>query len=191
MFRATGLYLVAIWGLTSGAVEILPSFGVPAPWIDLGVVAAFCATPAVAILAWLYEIRGGRVVRDQALPSSISAETVLPGTSPAGVVTVEWLGQRRLFARDFVIGRDEVCDVQVVDPMISRQHVRLTIELGRWQVVDLLSSNGTRLDGRRIDRADLPTRSVLRLYDGGPPISVTLATAGARTEVGRELPPAS
>jgi len=191
VFRATGLYLVAIWGLTSGAVEILPSFGVPGDVIDIGVVAAFCATPIVAVLAWLFDLRGGRLVRDHALPESISTATLLPGSTPSGVLTLEWQGERRVFPRDFVLGRDDVCDLQINDPMISRQHVRFFVDEGTWTLMDLGSSNGTRLDGQRVDRAALPRRSVVNLYDGGPDIEVTIATAHGKTEITPTQPSAA
>jgi hypothetical protein len=49
------------------------------------------------------------------------------------------------------IGSSEVCSLQLTDPTgcLSRQHVRLVREAGRWIAHDLDSKNGMRLDGVR------------------------------------------
>jgi DNA-binding NtrC family response regulator len=54
-----------------------------------------------------------------------------------------------------IIGRGEGCDVVLEDPSVSRRHLRLTIEAGRVAVEDLGSSNGMRVDGRRVESARL------------------------------------
>ena len=53
-----------------------------------------------------------------------------------------------------VVGRGEECDVAVIDSQISRRHCRFEPTPQGWIVVDLGSTNGTILDGRRVtDRA--------------------------------------
>ncbi len=48
------------------------------------------------------------------------------------------------------IGREPSCDVVLDDPLISREHLRITRKDDGWRVEDLGSVNGTWLAGRRI-----------------------------------------
>jgi len=53
-----------------------------------------------------------------------------------------------------VLGRQSACDVQVFDEKASRNHAEISVRAGRLVLRDLGSSNGTRLNGRRIDSAE-------------------------------------
>ncbi len=51
------------------------------------------------------------------------------------------------------IGRDQQCAICLPCPSVSRQHVELEVmETGGLVVIDLDSTNGTRINGRRILR---------------------------------------
>lgn len=50
----------------------------------------------------------------------------------------------------FSIGRTETNDLQLVGEQVSRQHARLLFEGDRISLIDLNSSNGTRVEGVRI-----------------------------------------
>jgi pSer/pThr/pTyr-binding forkhead associated (FHA) protein len=51
-----------------------------------------------------------------------------------------------------VIGRSRECDVVLADPNVSRRHAEVRPDgHGRWQVRDLGSTNGVKVNGRRID----------------------------------------
>lgn len=52
-----------------------------------------------------------------------------------------------------VIGRSRECDVTVDDVNVSRQHAEVRPSGGSWTVRDLGSTNGVRVNGRRIDAA--------------------------------------
>ena len=54
-----------------------------------------------------------------------------------------------------VIGRSRECDVQIADPNVSRQHAELRREGGGYVIVDLGSTNGIEVNGRRVKRATL------------------------------------
>jgi hypothetical protein len=49
------------------------------------------------------------------------------------------------------IGRSRQCDVVLADPNISRQHAEIRPRGGAWVLTDLGSTNGSLLNGRRIE----------------------------------------
>jgi predicted component of type VI protein secretion system len=54
------------------------------------------------------------------------------------------------------IGRSKDCDCVLDDPNISRRHAELRrSDVGDWQVVDLGSTNGVKVNGRRVSSARL------------------------------------
>lgn len=67
--------------------------------------------------------------------------------------------------RGLVVGRDERCHLVLDDPTVSRRHARLRRRDGCWSIEDLASTNGTRLNGWRIENARL--RDGDRLALGG------------------------
>lgn len=50
----------------------------------------------------------------------------------------------------YLIGRDGSCDLRLADDSVSRHHAMLTSMGEQWMVVDLGSTNGTRLNGWRL-----------------------------------------
>jgi hypothetical protein len=54
-----------------------------------------------------------------------------------------------------VIGRSRECDVRVADSNVSRRHAELRREDSAYWIVDLGSTNGTELNGKRVERAKL------------------------------------
>jgi pSer/pThr/pTyr-binding forkhead associated (FHA) protein len=54
------------------------------------------------------------------------------------------------------LGRSKECECVINDPNISRKHAQLRRNnSGDWQVVDLGSTNGIKVNGRRVDSARL------------------------------------
>jgi hypothetical protein len=49
-----------------------------------------------------------------------------------------------------LVGRSRRCDVVVDDLTVSREHAGLVLFAGHWFVCDRDSTNGTRVNGRRI-----------------------------------------
>jgi hypothetical protein len=54
-----------------------------------------------------------------------------------------------------VIGRSREADIVLQDPNVSRRHAELRRDEGGWQVVDLGSTNGIKVNGRRVDHQPL------------------------------------
>lgn len=61
----------------------------------------------------------------------------------------------RVIADDaaIVLGRDLACDLPVAHESVSRRHVRVEGDSGKWLIHDLGSKNGTRVEGDRIESA--------------------------------------
>jgi FhaA, N-terminal domain/FHA domain len=54
-----------------------------------------------------------------------------------------------------VVGRSREADIVLQDPNVSRRHAELRRDEGGWQVVDLGSTNGIKVNGRRVDHQPL------------------------------------
>jgi hypothetical protein len=57
--------------------------------------------------------------------------------------------------RRVLIGRSKECDFQLADPNVSRRHAELRQEGAFYWIVDLDSTNGMEVNGRRLKRAKL------------------------------------
>jgi hypothetical protein len=54
-----------------------------------------------------------------------------------------------------VLGRSREADIVLQDPNVSRRHAELRRDDSGWQVVDLGSTNGIKVNGRRVDHQRL------------------------------------
>jgi hypothetical protein len=65
-------------------------------------------------------------------------------------------GRRSVLSGDHVlVGRSRECEVVISDPNVSRRHAEIR-QLGEhWVIADLGSTNGIKVNGRRVDRAQL------------------------------------
>src|SRR3954453_2151198 len=62
-------------------------------------------------------------------------------------------------------GRAGSCTLRFGGPAVSRHHARFERVAGRWYVTDLSSTNGTFVDGVRVERAPLDADAVVQLAD--------------------------
>ncbi len=67
-----------------------------------------------------------------------------------------------------VIGRDDTCDIQIVDEMISRRHMQISIkgeqESATYSISDLKSANGVFVNGRQVsDERELHEGDTIKL----------------------------
>jgi hypothetical protein len=89
----------------------------------------------------------------QQATEAVSAEELGLGRE---TVSLSWDGQRReVDKRRVVIGRSRECDIQVEDPNVSRRHAELRQEGASYWIIDLDSTNGLEVNGRRLKRSKL------------------------------------
>ena len=100
-------------------------------------------------------------------------------TRPAAPdLTVRYDGSERTFAagHDVVVGRDLRADVRIAHPLISRAHLVLRFDHGRWMAIDNGSLNGMFVHGRRVPTVDIADGLTVNVGNpDGPPISFGLA----------------
>jgi hypothetical protein len=58
-------------------------------------------------------------------------------------------------ASGVTLGRSRQCDIVLEDPNVSRQHAEIRPRGGSWVLTDLGSTNGSSLNGRRIDNPEV------------------------------------
>lgn len=90
---------------------------------------------------------------------------------------------------DTTIGRHPNCSLTISQPSVSRRHARLWFDQGVWFVEDLQSSNGTFVNNRRINRAQLTEGDELRCGDFVLTYGVEERTRAVKTAERREKPP--
>ncbi|MDQ6932806.1 MAG: FHA domain-containing protein [Candidatus Eremiobacteraeota bacterium] len=73
------------------------------------------------------------------------------------------LNARVELAGPVTIGRDKDSDLALSDPGISRHHARLQARGGAWMLHDLESTNGTFVNGTRVDHARIGKGDVVTL----------------------------
>lgn len=61
------------------------------------------------------------------------------------------------------IGRGSQNEVVILDPRVSRRHARLTQQGDGWQIEDLNSANGTRVNGLSVMHANLSESDLIEI----------------------------
>jgi hypothetical protein len=62
-----------------------------------------------------------------------------------------------------LVGSHASCAVRLADPFISSRHLEIKAENGQWVARDTGSTNGSYVNGRRIDRHELVDNDILQL----------------------------
>ncbi len=86
-----------------------------------------------------------RQLEPEAAPAPSHAQALLVGEGKRTVLR----GARA------VVGRSRDCDLVLDDPNVSRHHAELRREGDGWTVADMGSTNGIKVNGRRVERAEL------------------------------------
>jgi pSer/pThr/pTyr-binding forkhead associated (FHA) protein len=72
------------------------------------------------------------------------------------IAVLTWDGSRHeVSERRVVLGRSKDADLQVADPNVSRRHAELRQEGATYWLVDLDSTNGVEVKGKRVKRLKL------------------------------------
>ncbi len=102
------------------------------------------------------EVGHTKIFKPAPATEAVSAEDAEElGLAHAPAVLVVNGKRHELGARTVVLGRSRDADITVDDPNISRKHAEIRREEGAWWIVDLGSTNGVEVNGRRVDRAKL------------------------------------
>jgi predicted component of type VI protein secretion system len=106
---------------------------------------------------------------------TVAAEPVAPPVVRE-VAVLRWNGERHEIDRNrVVLGRSKDADLQVVDPNVSRRHAELRQEGATYWLVDLDSTNGVEVRGKRVKRLKLEDGT--RFTIGSTEISFARETA--------------
>ena len=104
------------------------------------------------------------IYKPKAIPEptqAVSAEEL--GAEPE-LVTLSWDGSsHEVKQRRVVIGRSRDCDIQLADANVSRRHAELRQEGASYWIVDLGSTNGLEVNGKRVKRAKLRSGDTITL----------------------------
>src|SRR4051794_30198650 len=63
------------------------------------------------------------------------------------------IGRKTVPPGEYVIGREEGCELPLLVELVSRRHARLTVNFDHILIEDLGSSNGTFINGQPITEA--------------------------------------
>ena len=86
-----------------------------------------------------------------------------PASRPPAEVVLEVNGTRHPVVDRVVVGRGTEADLRINDPGVSRRHAELRREAGDLVVEDLGSTNGTLVDGERVERRRLSDGATVRV----------------------------
>jgi FHA domain-containing protein len=98
---------------------------------------------------------GATMVYRPTAPDTQAASPVELGVE-SEVVTLDANGQRHEVDKvSTLIGRSKDCDIRLADPNVSRRHAEVRQEGTAYWILDLGSTNGVTVNGRRQQRAQL------------------------------------
>src|ERR1700732_60614 len=108
-------------------------------------------------------------------------------------LTVRTDSSQRTFApgHDVVIGRDLRADVRVAHPLVSRAHIVLRFDHGRWVAIDNGSENGIFVDRRRVRSVDISDGQSINISNpDGPRLTFEVGSHGGAVGPPPTRPPA-
>lgn len=120
----------------------------------------------------------------EAFESELTAKTMISTTDPPPLeLTLKRGGRGRapikksFKQRVVTVGREEDNDIsfaQPPHPVVSRYHAEIVFQGGQYRLVDKSATNGTLLNGEKVDQAELHHGDRITLGLGGPELAVAL-----------------
>ena len=187
VLRTCVAYILACW-LVIQVVEVLsPAFSLDfelAARVLLAV--AILCFPLIAALAWYFQITPRGIVRATSFVERRVLKNIPPindrrhsGVTsffkekdveePGWIISAETgplAGLSFGVIDPVVVGRSLDCELAVVTPHVSRRHARFSVEDFQLYVEDLGSSNGTVVNGKKVEgRYALGHEDEVRLHD--------------------------
>lgn len=131
----------------------------------------------------------------EALASELTAKTVISRADlPHLGLTLRKGGRgsaplkKSFRQRVITLGREEDNDVSFATPphpVVSRYHAEIVFQGGEYRLVDKAATNGTLLNGKKIEEAELHHGDRITLGLGGPELAVALPTDPSRSRLSR------
>jgi len=190
VLRALAAYIVIVWLLAQGLVDLFPAVGLPEWAIRLFLVTAVAASPLVTFLAWRYDLTKKGILRDPADTVAGLRGPAVRTRSPTrkstrgqvtgfGVMLASWRNKdgelcEREFQSEFIIGRDYQVDVRMKDDRVSRRHLRVYPVNDEWHVKDLESLNGSYVNGQAIDVIKVDPEVDVSMDKHGPKVHLAI-----------------
>ena len=99
-------------------------------------------------------------------PAQQPAEPIEDATADREIATLTVAGEmHELGAHPVVLGRSKDCDIRLSDPNVSRRHAEVRPDGAGYRIVDLDSTNGIEVDGKRVKELALTDGSALHARD--------------------------
>jgi hypothetical protein len=138
---------------------------------EFGIATRLVGGPRDAVNGLPAEPVGGTMVYR---PEETEPEPVEEEPEPHELAAVSFAGEHHeLPGHPITLGRSKDCDIRLADPNVSRRHAEIRPDGTGWTVVDLGSTNGIEVDGRRVK--ELALRDGARFTLGTTEISFTQA----------------
>ncbi len=102
---------------------------------------------------------------DETVEVQFDGKKLLTGEKTATLIVISGyeLGKEYILDNDKVIGRIPSCDIRINSTKVSRRHAKLVKKGKNFNVIDLNSTNGTYVNGKRIIEAPLSDGDKLHL----------------------------
>lgn len=97
--------------------------------------------------------------------STVSVDEIMPARRLIVRLTDEDVQEKTLSQGHILIGRSSLCDIRIDSPIVSRQHALITYLPDGATLVDLSSTNGTFVDGHRIQQHELVAGESIAIGD--------------------------
>jgi len=84
------------------------------------------------------------------------------------------------------LGRDEKCGIRLVAEGVSRNHAQVIRENTRWLITDLMSKNGTVVNGEKVEQRELSDGDTVKVGD----VVLVFSEEGGGQQAAKESAPA-